>query len=269
MSLQRPAAAHPRTRVLRARRRCRSARRASPSRARSRPSTLRAPGRSARLLRPARLDLIGRRCNANACHLGEQPDLVVPPAGPGHRSLPEVGVGGVVDDAFLAGRLQRSCLRLAHDRVPAVNQRVHVLVDRIGGGHHEDARASRTHLVLVEPHGRKPVVPRDLRHVLALLLREHVHVAVVVVAGVRVIEDRQRARLVRRAEVPVEPVGDQDLAVGIQARHEQQDDVVENLPGGGRIVGRQVMHEIQGHLRRTHFGGVNAARRPARRPCPA
>ena len=120
--------------------------------------------------------------------------------------------------------------------------------------------AVAAHLVLVEPHRRKPVVPQQLRRVLAFLLREHVHVAVVVVADVRVIEVRDRAVRVRRADVLVEPVGDHDLAVGIQARHEHEDHVVENLLHVRRVARSRAMHQLHRHLRRADLGRVDAAR---------
>ena len=68
-----------------------------------------------------------------------------------------------------------------------------------------------------------------------------------------------RARLERRAEVLVEPVGHHDLAVGIQARHEQEDDVVEDLLHLRRVLGRQPVHQLHRHLRRADLGRVNAA----------
>src|SRR5882762_10947265 len=70
---------------------------------------------------------------SRAGHFGEQADLVVPPAAPRHRAFPEVRVRRVVDDAFLAGRFERRRLRLPEDPVPAIDQRMDVQVDRIGG----------------------------------------------------------------------------------------------------------------------------------------
>ena len=62
----------------------------------------RRPGRGA--------ELIHRRGHAGARHLREQANLVVPPAGPRERTLPEVRVGRVVDDAVLARDLERGRL---------------------------------------------------------------------------------------------------------------------------------------------------------------
>ncbi len=203
--------------------------------------------------------LLDGRGHADAGDLGQHADLVVPPAAPRHRALPEVGVRRVVDDAVLAGGLEGGGLRLAQDAVPPVDQRVHVRVDRVGGGHHEDARAGVAHLVLVQPHGGEPVLPQQRRRQLALLLGEHVHVAVVVVADVRVVEVRHRAGLELGAEVLVEPVDHHDLAVRVGARDEHQDHVVEDLLHDRRVVGRQPMHEFDRHLRRADLGRVQVA----------
>src|SRR5215475_7957946 len=51
--------------------------------------------------------LIDGRGHARTRHFGEQPDLVVPPAAPGHRPLPEIRVGRVVDDPVFARRFER------------------------------------------------------------------------------------------------------------------------------------------------------------------
>ena len=120
--------------------------------------------------------------DARARDFGEQADLVVPPAAPGHRALPEVRVGRVVDDAVPCRPPRAPPPATARGCVPAVDQRMDVRVDRIGRRHDEHARAVGAHLMLIEPDRRKPVVPGELRHVLAFLLREHVHVAVAVVA---------------------------------------------------------------------------------------
>ncbi len=150
-------------------------------------------------------------------------------------------------------------MRLAQDAVPPVDQRVDVRVDRIGGGHHEDARAGAAHLMFVQPHGGEPVLPQQLRRELALFLREHVHVAVVVVADVRVVEVRHRAGFELGAEVLVEPIDDHDLSVRVGAGDEHQDHVVEDLLHDRRVVGRQPVREFDRHLRRADFGRVQVA----------
>ena len=103
-------------------------------------------------------------------------------------------------------------------------------------------------------------MPGKLRHVLAFLLGEHVHVAVAVVTHVLVIQGGQWAGGERRAEVLVEPVGHHDLAVRIGARHQQEDHVVENLLHRRGVVGREAVDQLQRHLRGADFVCMNAAR---------
>ena len=52
-----------------------------------------------------------------------------------------------------------------------------------------------------------------------------------------VIELGDRAGFAGRAEIFVVPIGDDDLAIGVEAGDEEQDDVVEDFFGGGGIVG--------------------------------
>ena len=136
---------------------------------------------------------------------------------------------------------------------------MHVRVDGVGCRHDEHAWPRVAHLVLIQPHRGEPILPGELREVLALLLREHVHVAIAVVPDIRMIEVRQRALLEGGALVLVEPVGDGDLAVRIRARHQEHDDVVQDLPGGRRVVGREAVDELEGHLRRADLGAMYAA----------
>jgi hypothetical protein len=42
-------------------------------------------------------------------------------------------------------------------------------------------------------------------------------------------------------------------------RHEHEDHVVEDLPDDGRVVGREPMHQLDGHLRRTDLGRMDVA----------
>ena len=100
-------------------------------------------------------------------------------------------------------------------------------------------------------------MPKDLGGHLAFLLAEEVHVAVVIVAGVVVIEKRQGAGFAGGAESLVVPIGDHDLAVGIERRHQQEDDVVEHLFDGGGVAGGEVVDQFQHHLRGADFGGVD------------
>ena len=163
-----------------------------------------------------RLSLFNGTRNSRACDFSQQSHLIVPPAAPRHRSLPKVCVSRVVNDPFLACGLQRRRLGLAENSVPTINERMHILIYRIGSRHHEYPRTLAPHLMLVQPHRRKPVVPQHTRGQLTLLLGKHVHIAVVVVADVRMIEPRQRTRFVFGADVLVVPVGNDDLTVRVQ-----------------------------------------------------
>ncbi len=100
-------------------------------------------------------------------------------------------------------------------------------------------------------------MPQFLGGHTAFLLREQVEVAIVVVAGIGMIEEGQGSGLVGSVDHLVVPVGHHDLAVGILRRHQQEYHVVENLLDLGRILGGQPVHALDDHLRRADFGGVN------------
>ena len=84
-------------------------------------------------------------------------------------------------------------------------------IERIGERRDEHARALGAHLVLVDEELRVPLVVDGAAQGPRLGLREHVPVAVVVVADVVVVEPRQPAALVLRADVLAVVVGDHDL----------------------------------------------------------
>ena len=100
---------------------------------------------------------------------------------------------------------------------------------------------------------------RTLRGHAALLLREEVQVAVVVVAGVGVVELGQRAWLRRacRATLLYQSVT-MIWPSGLSGRDQQEDDVVEDLADGGRVVGGELVDELDDHLRGADLGGVDA-----------
>src|SRR5262249_54786569 len=107
--------------------------------------------RGRRRLAGLRAALFDWRSDARARDFSQQAHLVVPPAAPRHRALPEVSVGRVEDDAVLAFGFQRGGLRLAEDAIPAIYQLMHVWIDWIGRRHHKNARAVAAHLVFVQP----------------------------------------------------------------------------------------------------------------------
>ena len=183
----------------------------------------------------------------------------MPPAGPAHGPFPPIGVHVVGDDPALPGPLQRGRLGVAQNPGVAINERVDVGIDGIHGRHDEDPRAAAAHLVHVQPDLGEPLLVEDLPDEARFDLGEHVSVAVVVVAGVGMIQPGQRGILIRRSQGLVVPIGDHDFAVGIQAGHEQEDDVVQDLVDLRRFVHRQLVNGLRGHLGGPHFRGVHAA----------
>src|SRR6185295_8168833 len=96
----------------------------------------------------------------------------MPPAGPRHRTLPEIRVSRVINHTVFSGEIERRSLRLSEQSVEAIDQRVDVLINRIGGGHSENSRAGVALLMFVEPDSGEPIVPQNLGGQLALLLGE-------------------------------------------------------------------------------------------------
>ena len=117
----------------------------------------------------------------------------------------------------------------------------------------------RSHLVLVEPHLREPVVVDGAGDGLRLLLRQHEPVAVVVVADVVVVEPRHPAALVPRAEVLPVPLGLHDLPVGVDRRQEEEDHLVEAPLRLGVLGGGERVRPLHRHLRRADLGRVDVA----------
>ena len=105
----------------------------------------------------------------------------------------------------------------------------HVWLNRLHVRRQKQTRTERALLMNVVDDLRMPDVVNLVDRELRLDLRERVPVAVVIVAGVFVIELRRISSFVRRAESFVVPVLDDVNAVRIQRRHEQDDRVVEDL----------------------------------------
>ena len=177
-----------------------------------------------------------------------------------------IGAGGgegIEDDigrhARFAVRRQRLRHRGAEDVDLLREDRVHIRVVRVDEGRHEVARAVRHHLVQVVDDLRMPDVVDLLDRQAVLGLREHEPVAVVVVAGVGLIDLRRRAPLERRAERLRVPLLDEVPAIRVQRRHEQQDDIIENLPRRRVVLRGEVVREAHRHHRRAHFSRVDGA----------
>ena len=143
------------------------------------------------------------------------------------------------------------------ERVGLVDdQRLVVEVVGIAKRRNEHHRADGPGLVLVIVELREPVAIHRLVDVGRLGLCGGVAVAIVVVADILLVEDRNRlgADLVRVAHVPV---GDQLQPVGIGV-DEEGDVIVEEAPRLLVIAGQQVVDDLDVRLAVHHLGGVHA-----------
>ena len=171
------------------------------------------------------------------------------------RRRPQV-VQVIGDDPLLAGGDERRRHRPADPGLPFQQERMDVRVVRVLVRRHEHPCAAGTHLVHVVG---------DLRLVLAvdvdgkpgLLLREHEPVAVVVVAGIALVQVRIDP-VEPRALGGVPMIDDQDLAVRVLRRHQQHDGVVENLANLRGLLGCEPMGDVDDGLSRADLGRVDA-----------
>ena len=144
------------------------------------------------LVEEARLDLVRLDVDgagdADRGRLAEDAEDVVEPGGVVAGADPPGRVGAAVDDAAHAVFLQ-VVAHLGADEVDAAPDRgLDIRQRRVHEGRHEETRAVGALLVLVDVDLRQPVVVEDLGHGPRFGQVEHVPVAVVVVAGVMVIE---------------------------------------------------------------------------------
>ena len=140
----------------------------------------------------------------------------------------------------------------------APDQRVQPRRGRVLVGRDEEAVAGRSHLVLVDDHLRVEVVVERPQDQLRLLQAALEPVAVVVVAGVPMIDIGRLGPFVGGPAHLLVPVGLHDLAVGVDRGKERQDDVAQDvarLPAAG---GQQVP-QLQRHLRGGDLVGVEVA----------
>ena len=131
---------------------------------------------------------------------------------------------------------------------------------RIHERRHEQPRAGISHLMHVVENLWMPFLVHAVDRVARLDLGEHVPIAVVIVAGVMVVELRHRRALERRLGDLFVPVDDDIEAVGIERGDEDEDDVVEDRPDFRRVARRHVEGQLHRHLRGANFRGMHRAR---------
>ena len=192
-------------------------------------------------------------------HLRQEAGDVLPPGGVLRAARPVRVEDVAVDDPALAGLLEAEGHVRPDEVHVAPDEGVDVGVDRLRVGRHEDPRAGRAHLVLVEPDLREPLVVDGPRDGLRLLLREHEPVAVVVVAHVVVVEPRHPPALVLRAEVLPVPLGLHHQAVGIEGGDEEEHHLVQPPPRLRVLRRGQRVRPLHRHLRRADLGRMDVA----------
>ncbi|MNQ42812.1 hypothetical protein D3C85_565210 [compost metagenome] len=203
-------------------------------------------------------DLARRRV---AGDLGQQADGVVEV---GDGALHPV-VPGRIAGAAAHGRAglalfdQAAVHGRADFRQGAHDQRVVVVVKRVAEGRHEDHRPGGRRLVVVVDDLREPLAEELAVDVGRLGHGRQVVVAVVIVADVLLVQDRDRGELaLQRVRVAHVPVGDQLHPVRVQ-RREQDDGVIQNAQGLGVLGGQPFMHGGDQGLGRDGLGRVQTA----------
>ena len=200
--------------------------------------------------------------------LGEHPDHVVEVRG---RAEPTVPPGGIC--------CSRTCrhprLVLTYEarvHVPAQllevgeQQGVDVVVRRVAEGRREHDRPQRAGLMVVVDDLREPLRVGDPVHVTGLREVPHEEVAIVVVAGVALIEHREPGRRARpRVRTAHVPRADQLHPVRVRV-HGEDDHVVEEARGLRVGQAHQIVDELHELVGAEHLVGVQAAVDPDDRP---
>ena len=171
---------------------------------------------------------VDRRRDLDARHFGQQADDVVAERRRILVARPVVVVHRVRHDAARAVALQLERHGAAEQCRGPPDERIVVRIDRVDVRRHEEARPVRAHLVHRQEHLRMPLRVEEPRQVAVLRHVHHERVAIEVVAGVLVIQPRHRPALVRRALLLPVPVDDQPMAVGIERRDQDDDDVLQD-----------------------------------------
>ena len=118
--------------------------------------------------------------------------------------------------------------------------------------------AIAAHMVMILIGLGHPLVEEYPSHISRFndILREGV--AVVVVAGIDMIKAGIVAALIRRALCLIIPVGDHDLAIGVEAGDHYEHDIIEYVMYLVGVLRNQVIGQIYRHLRAADLGGVKA-----------
>ena len=203
-------------------------------------------------------DLARRRV---AGDLGQQADGVVEVGNGAFHPVVPCRIAGAAAHgrAGLALFDQAAVHGCADFRQGAHDQGVVVVVKRVAEGRHEDHRPGGRRLVVVVDDLREPLAEELAVDVGRLGHGRQVVVAVVIVADVLLVQDRDRGELaLQRVRVAHVPVGDQLHPVRVQ-RREQDDGVVQDAQGLGVFRRQPFMHGGDQGLGRDGLGRVQTA----------
>ncbi len=135
------------------------------------------------------------------------------------------------------------------------DDRVEVRIDRITEWWQEEPGAAVPHLMHVPHHLREPLSIQDSGDGLALDLRQHEPVTIVVVPDIRMVQPGKRSCLESAAFVLAIPRHDRVQPIGIGRRSHQDDDVLEHLSISR--VGYEAVRELHRELAGSDLRGVD------------
>ena len=202
---------------------------------------------------------VNRRGGPHVGGLRQQTHCVVPERRRVLVPRPVIVVQPVRQDAGVVVVLKLEGHRAAEEGSFAPHEGIVVWIDRIVVGGREEAGSRALHLVHREEHLRMPLGVEEPREVPVLRHVHHERVAIDVVAEVLVIEPRHGTALQRRALLLVVPIDDQPMAVRIERRDQDEDDVLQNVERVGIAGRRERIQQLVGGLRGPHFRRMDAA----------
>ena len=139
-----------------------------------------------------------------------------------------------------------------------INQRIGVRSHRVFIGRHENAGPVAAHVVMVKIGLGCPFLEQDVAHILGFHDVVGKGVPVVVVAGIFMVERGIVAAFIGGAQGGVIPIGDHDLAVGVEAGHHHQHHILKDIQNLRAVAGEQVIGQQGSHLGAADLGGVEA-----------